>query len=60
MTRLIVIREIPDNKYRELARVSLASGNNKMDAERSRTATLVMSSMQFKFCIDAPSNLRYH
>ena len=31
-----------------------------MDAGRSRAGTLVMSSMQLEFCIDAPSNVRYH
>ena len=31
-----------------------------MDAGRSRAGTLVMSSIQLKFCIDAPSNVRYN
>ena len=31
-----------------------------MNAGRSRASTLVMSSMQLKFCIDAPSNVRYN
>ena len=60
MTKHIVTREIRDNKTRELARVSLASGNNQIDAGRSRAGTLVKLSMQLKFCIDAPSNVRYH
>ena len=47
-------------KPRTRTRVSLASRNNKMDAGCSRTGTLVISSMQLKFCIDAPSNVRYH
>ena len=61
MTKHIVTREIRDNKTpRTRTRVSLASGNNKMDAGRPRAGMLVMSSMQLKFCIDAPSNVRYN
>ena len=60
VTKHILTREIRDNKIRELARESLASGNHKMDAGHSRAGTLVMSSMQLKYCIDAPFNVCYN
>ena len=60
MTKLIVTGEIRDNKTRELARVYLSRAVTTRWMPGASAGTLVMSSMQLKFCINAPSNVRYH
>ena len=60
MTKHIVTREIRDSKIRELARVYLSRAVTTRWIPGALARARLSSSIQLKFCIDAPSKVRYH